>query len=53
MARQFTDKTVVAFGVLCLVIVLVIVAFPFTAVESTVQVVCVASPCEDMVVLEN
>jgi len=44
---------VVAFGIICLVAVVVIVAIPFVPVETTVQIVCVTFPCEDMVIQEN
>ena len=38
---------------LTLIIIAVIILVPLIAVESTVKVVCVATPCEDMVVLED
>lgn len=53
MARKLTDKMVLGFGVICLIAVIIIVTIPFVSVESTVQVVCVTTPCEDMIVLEN
>lgn len=49
--KKFVVKLV---GIKVAIIIIAIIIFvPIIAVENTVQVVCVTTPCEDMVVLEN
>lgn len=48
-----TIKLLVVFKITIIAIFVIIVFVPFIPVENTVQIVCVTTPCEDMVVVEN
>lgn len=50
--RKFYTKLIVG-KIIIITIVLMIFFVPFIPVESTVQVVCVATPCNDMIVIES
>lgn len=50
--RKFLTRLILG-KIIIITIVLIILFVPFIPVESTVQVVCVTTPCLDMVVIES